>query len=56
MLIPSEEGAPLVLPAISAMQTELRSQGILHALIGQDALARSRLVDDGPRQRFTPSW
>ena len=55
ILIPSDEGTPLVLPSMLAVQIDLRSQGI-HALIGQDVLARCRLVHDGPRQRFTLSW
>ena len=51
-----QEGAPLALPAISAMEIKiLQSQGI-HALIGQDVLARCVLVHDGPQQRFTLSW
>ena len=55
ILIPSDEGTPLVLPSMLAVQIDLRSQGI-HALIGQDILARCRLVHDGPRQCFTLSW
>ena len=56
ILLPSEAGAPLVLDAESVIEAELlKSQGI-HALIGQDVLARCRLVHDGPRQRFTLSW
>ena len=55
ILVPSDEGTPLVLPSMLAMQIDLRSQGI-HALIGQDVLARCRLVHDGPRQHFTLSW
>ncbi len=55
ILIPSEEGTPLVLPAMLASRSILRSQGI-HALISQDVLGRSHLVHDGPRQRFTVSW
>lgn len=55
-LIPTEKSAPLDLPSISAMEVELLpSQGI-HALIGQDVLARCVLEHDGPRQRFTLSW
>lgn len=55
-LIPSGEGTPLDLPSVSAMETELlRTQGI-HALIGQDVLARCVLEHDGPQQRFTLSW
>lgn len=56
-LIPSERGStPLVLRAVSAMEAGLlQSQGI-HALIGQDVLARCHLVHDGQQQRFTLSW
>ena len=51
-----EQGDPLALPAIPAMEIKiLQSQGI-HALIGQDVLARCVLVHDGPQQRFTLSW
>ena len=56
-LIPSEAGStPLVLPAISAIEIGLLQSQRIHALIGQDVLARCHLVHDGPQQRFTLSW
>ena len=51
-----DEGTPLALRAVSALQVDiLGSQGI-HALIGQDILSRCNLVHAGPRQRFKLSW
>ena len=57
ILLPAKkEEAPLVLRALPVVEAELFDSQRIHALIGQDVLARCTLVHSGPHQGFHLEW
>ena len=56
LLSSKREESPLLLPAVPVMETKLFDTQGIHALIGQDVLARCTLVHSGPDQIFHLMW
>ena len=48
--------APLVLGAVSALESRLLEHQNIHALIGRDVLARCTFLYEGAANRFVLSW
>ena len=56
LLSSKREESPLLLSAVPVMETKLFDTQGIHALIGQDVLARCTLVHSGPDQIFHLMW